>query len=306
MDVTSEPPSIDSADIAWERVETATYLVSQRFQYQYPARILDLQHQLVVVPPQRFGNQARIMYSLRVSEPGEVITRTDSFANTVLDVRIPAVERGIDFETAVTLERHAPLRPRSLAGAWLHDSRLLDATPRTMPDRAIERAADNLLATGARGIDLARLANRWVFDTMTYSPGATGIHTTAAAALADRQGVCQDYAHLMIAICRRLGLAVLYVSGHLLGQGGTHAWVEVILPSSDGGDRAECWPLDPTHGQSADLTYLTVAVGREYGDVAPTSGSYRAEHGGTLMAHKDVRVVGVVYADDRTRTRVDG
>ena len=99
----------------------------------------------------------------------------------------------------------------------------------------------------------------------------------------------------MLALLRRMGLAALYVSGHLLGEGGTHAWVEVLLPDTDDPARAAAWALDPTHGRHADLTYLTVAVGRDYGDVAPTSGSYRAGHGGTLTAHKDVRVVEVIY-----------
>jgi len=132
---------------------------------------------------------------------------------------------------------------------------------------------------------------------MTYTPGVTGIGTTAAAALAAGKGVCQDYSHLMLAICRRMGLASLYVSGHLLGEGGTHSWVEVVLPANDRAGGAEAWPLDPTHRRHADLTYLTVAVGRDYGDVAPTSGSYRAGHGGTLTAHKDVRLVDVSYAE---------
>ena len=298
MRVDFERPSIDPADIDWGRVEVATYVVHQQFRYEYPARILDLQHQLVVIPAQTFGDQSRTVYSLQVSEPGEVITRTDSFANTVLDVRIPVVERVIEFDAWVTLERNGPSRPRSLSAAWLRDSRFLDATPRTLPDEAIEHGAQELLATGARGLELAELANRWVYETMTYTPGATGIHTTASAALAERQGVCQDYSHLMIAICRCMGLPALYVSGHLLGEGGTHSWVEILVPASDGSSRAEGWSLDPTHGRRADLTYLTVAVGREYGDVAPTSGSYRAGHGGTLTAHKDVRVVEVTYADE--------
>ena len=92
-----------------------------------------------------------------------------------------------------------------------------------------------------------------------------------------RRGVCQDYAHVMLALCRLRGLPARYVSGHLLGEGGTHAWVEVLLPDPDR-LRAASWrsPFDPTHGRGAGLNYVTVAVGRDYGDVAPTSGTYRA------------------------------
>lgn len=289
-------PAIDPRGIRWDRVRLGRYLVHQRFRYEYPARIRDLEHQLVVIPPQVFGDQSRTLYSVEVSEPGEVITRMDSFANTVLDVRIPLVESVIEFDAWVTLERSGAPGPRAVPSAWLHDPRFLTPTPRTTPDATIEDAARSLRATGATGLALAEHVNAWVFNTMTYTPGATGIGTTASAALAAREGVCQDYAHLMIALCRQLGLATLYVSGHLLGEGGTHAWVEVILPASDGS--AEGWSLDPTHGCRVDRTYLTVAVGRDYGDVAPTSGSYRARHGGSLTAQKDVRLVALEYADD--------
>jgi transglutaminase-like putative cysteine protease len=289
-----ERSAIDPGAIDWPRVRVGTYVVHQQFRYEYPAQILDLEHQLVVIPALAFGDQARTVYSVGVSEPGEVTTRTDAFANTVLDVWIPRVERVIQFDAWVTLQRTGPLRPRALSAAWLTDPRVLEATPRTTSDAAIHEAARELMATGAQGLALAELANRWVYEKMTYTPGVTGIGTVASTALAAGHGVCQDYAHLLLAICRSMGLPALYVSGHLLGEGGTHAWVEVILPAANG---AEGWALDPTHGRRTDFTYLTVAVGRDYGDVAPTSGSYRAGHGGTLTAHKDVRVVEVTYAE---------
>ena len=65
---------------------------------------------------------------------------------------------------------------------------------------------------------------------MAYTHGVTGVRTTAAEAFALRRGVCQDYAHIMLALCRLCDLPARYVSGHLLGEGGTHAWVDVLLP----------------------------------------------------------------------------
>lgn len=294
---TSALEAIDPAGVDWGRVRLSKYLVHQRFSYRYPEPIHDLRHQLMVIPPETFGDQRRTVYSLRVSEPGNVVTRLDSFANTVIDVEIPLVASAIEFEAWVAVERTGPIMPRALPAAWLNDPRFLAATERTAPDTAIEQAAAALDARGAQGLDLADLVNSWVHETMEYVPGVTGVHTSAAMALTLRRGVCQDYSHLMIALCRRLGLPALYVSGHLLGEGGTHSWVEVLLPASDGSDGACGWPLDPTHGRRADLTYLTVAVGRDYGDVAPTSGRYRAGHGGSLTGHKEVRVVEVAYGD---------
>ncbi|MDP8936334.1 MAG: transglutaminase family protein, partial [Actinomycetota bacterium] len=112
----------------------------------------------------------------------------------------------------------------------------------------------------------------------------------AAAAVAGGRGVCQDYAHVMIALCRAAGLPARYVSGHLVGEGGSHAWVEVVVSSSAVGGgtdgRALAVAFDPTHDRRARRGYLTVAVGRDYADVAPTSGTFEGLGPGVLSATK--------------------
>jgi transglutaminase-like putative cysteine protease len=293
----AEFDAIDPVRVDWDRVRLSKYRIHQRFSYEYPDRIYDLRHQLMVIPPAVFGDQLRTVYSLMMSEAGEVITRLDAFQNTVLDVRIPHVERSLDFETWISIERTGPPRPRSLPAAVLNDPRFLTATPRTAPDAAIDEAARELAASGLQGLALAELVSSWVHRSLEYVRGVTGVHTTGAEALELGGGVCQDYSHVMLSICRTLGLPALYVSGHQLGEGGTHSWVEVLLPAADGSGTGEGWPLDPTHGCPADLTYLTVAVGCDYGDVAPTSGSYRAGHGGSLAARKEVLVTEIEYGD---------
>jgi len=152
-------------------------------------------------------------------------------------------------------------------------------------------------AGGKQSIELAYQINTWVYQTMTYAHDVTGIRTTAAEALALRQGVCQDYAHIMITLCRLCALPARYVSGHLLGEGGTHAWVEVLLPIDDDPQKALVVPLDPTHGRQAGMNYVTVAVGRDYFDVAPTSGTYIAAYSGQLSTHKRVGLTMYEYAD---------
>jgi transglutaminase-like putative cysteine protease len=91
----------------------------------------------------------------------------------------------------------------------------------------------------------------------------------------------------MLALCRAAGLPARYVSGHLLGEGGTHAWVEVIIA---GGTGARAVAFDPCNGRRAGRDYLTVATGRDYTDVAPTSGTYLGTVGGTLTTTKQVGV----------------
>jgi transglutaminase-like putative cysteine protease len=126
-----------------------------------------------------------------------------------------------------------------------------------------------------------------VHEAISYAHGVTSVTTTAAEALAGGQGVCQDAAHVMIALCRAIGLPARYVSGHLLGEGGTHAWVEVIVADTDA---ARAVALDPCNGVPAGADYLTIATGRDYTDVAPTSGTYIGAARGILTAAKQLDV----------------
>ena len=92
----------------------------------------------------------------------------------------------------------------------------------------------------------------------------------------------------MLALCHVLRLPARYVSGHLVGQGGTHAWTEVIVPRAG---QAEAVAFDPCHGRRTDGGYVTVATGRDYADVAPTSGSYVGASPGRLTAARRVGVL---------------
>jgi transglutaminase-like putative cysteine protease len=132
---------------------------------------------------------------------------------------------------------------------------------------------------------------------MAYRHDVTSIRTTAAQALALGAGVCQDYAHVALAICRQAGLAARYVSGHLLGDGGSHAWIEVMVDDPDRSAGSVAVALDPTHNCHAGLNYLTIATGRDYHDVAPTSGSYQSTEAGSLAVRKHASLVDVVYRD---------
>jgi transglutaminase-like putative cysteine protease len=100
----------------------------------------------------------------------------------------------------------------------------------------------------------------------------------------------------MLAVCRSAELPSRYVSGHLVGQGGTHAWVEVILPVGDGTGDAVAWAFDPTHASRGGLDYVTIAVGADYSDVAPTSGTYVSRAVGHLVTHKRVTLTDLEYA----------
>jgi transglutaminase-like putative cysteine protease len=122
---------------------------------------------------------------------------------------------------------------------------------------------------------------RSVRSLLVYEPGATDVMTRADAALALGRGVCQDFAHVMLAACRRAGIPSRYVSGYLydpLGQGevASHAWVDVL-------DAERGWvSFDPTHDREQTEAYVRVAVGRDYADVPPTRGVFKGTAAETL------------------------
>lgn len=280
--------AIDPSSVDWSTARLASYLLRQTFRYEYPEPIRDLNHRLVVIPPERFGDQRRIRHELSVDlDAARLEDRKDRFGNVIFDVFAPRVQAGIEFQAEVVVERRRA-EPNRLADGWLSDGYLLEPSRLTAADERIREAATRLADAGDWGLDLADRINDWVYQFMTYRFGATGVRTTAAEALALGAGVCQDYAHIMLALCRVCGLPARYVSGHLLGQGGTHAWVEVVLPTRDGTGDAIAWTFDPTHAGRGGLGYVTIAVGGDYSDVAPTSGTYQSGVAGRLTTTKRV------------------
>ncbi len=100
-----------------------------------------------------------------------------------------------------------------------------------------------------------------------YTPGTTGMLTTAEDVFRHRQGVCQDYAHLMIALCRQAGIPARYACGLMMGEGQTHAWVE----AHDG----QCWyAFDPTNDTAIATGYIKLAHGRDAQDCPVSRGVY--------------------------------
>lgn len=268
-----------------------SYLLRQTFRYEYPEPIQELSHRLVVIPPERFGDQRRLWHQVSVAhDQVRLENGSDRFGNVIVEVFAPRVIAAIEFVAQSSVSRRAD-EPNRLPDGWLSDPYLLEPSPLTQPDDTILRAADELGGEAEWGLPLADRINDWVYQSMTYRHGVTGVRTTAAEALALGAGVCQDYAHVMLSVCRACGLPSRYVSGHMVGQGGTHAWVEVVLPTGDGTGEAIAHAFDPTHASRGGLGYVTVAVGGDYSDVAPTSGTYRSGARGRLTATKKVSLL---------------
>jgi transglutaminase-like putative cysteine protease len=167
------------------------------------------------------------------------------------------------------------------AGA-VHSEAVEFSLPSQFAPRSAALAAFGRLAftPGRTLADGAMALMAQVYERFEYQPLSTTVHTRATEALAQSRGVCQDFAHVMIGACRSLGLAARYVSGYLLtqpaagqprlvGADASHAWVAVWCPEQG-------WlALDPTNCVRAGADHVTLAWGRDYGDVAPLRGVIR-------------------------------
>jgi transglutaminase-like putative cysteine protease len=127
-----------------------------------------------------------------------------------------------------------------------------------------------------------------IYEAIAYEKGATDVTTTADKALALGRGVCQDFSHIMLAVCRSQNIPARYVSGYLYNNGHTassHAWVDILV--SERG-----WvSLDPTHDTEQTGQYVRVAVGRDYADVPPTRGIFKGNAKETMGVVVSVRAL---------------
>ena len=296
--------SIDHDEIDWQNVRQTTVRIQQSFAYEYPGPIAALRHRLMVVPPDYHGDQRLVTHKLRVSGCNVDMERSyDTFGNVVLDLGLEHVERDVTFTTWAVVEREAATEGNDTPDAISCDRRFAEPSRLTRPDDALRAVAGELRGTGAQGVELAEQVSSRVFGHFEYRSGVTEVTTTAAEAWATGIGVCQDYAHCMLTLCRLCGLPARYISGHMLGIGGTHAWVEVLVRHPQDARALRAVPIDPTHDRHAGLRYLTVAVGRDYHDVPPTSGTFDAPYSGVLTTHKRAAVTHVEYLRPRRSRR---
>lgn len=126
-----------------------------------------------------------------------------------------------------------------------------------------------------------------------YTPLSTNVNTRAVEVVKKKQGVCQDFAHLMLGLCRTHKIPARYVSGYFLNQHkipgeieASHAWIEVFIPGYG-------WKgYDPTHRRIPDTRYVKLAVGRDYGDIRPVGGTFRGKGTRKMVVEVSVQRLG--------------
>lgn len=246
-------------------------------------------------PVQQSYNEARLeprsdrhqtVLSSRVEvEPATRVVRHVDYWGSVVhhfDVQIPHQELTVTgravVETATSPATPGDVSWEELDSVTTRDrfEELLVPTASVGWDDELTAVAAELRAAAATPADGAEAAAAWVNEHVEYRKGTTGVRTTAAEVLANGSGVCQDFAHLSLALLRAMGIPSWYVSGYLHPRkeapvdeplvGESHAWVAAFTGT--------VWPLDPTSLNPVAERHVRVAAGRDYSDVTPFRGIY--------------------------------
>jgi transglutaminase-like putative cysteine protease len=276
---------------------------STRYQYDQPVResVMELWMQ-----PQKRAAQRLISFELEIDPAAQLFSYADTFGNAVyhFDIPQPHERLTITARSAVETEPPGALPDQLDRGEW----------DRLRSDFVRGEHFDFLHAHGFAGHTAALAAfiaernlgelrvrdplravqdlNAAIYEAFAYEAGVTRADSPIDDVLKARKGVCQDFAHVMIAICRGWGIPARYVSGYLFTDrkagdrsdpDATHAWVEVFLPSLR-------WVgFDPTNNVIAGERHIACAVGRDYSDVPPSRGVYKGEAESELAVGVTVR-----------------
>jgi len=286
------------------------YRISHVTRFTYEASISESVME-VRMQPRTEGRQRCLHFGLKTSPASRPLMYLDHDGNTVHHFDIPGRHSRLVL-TAEALVEVAPVTApaeEAEAGTWADLDTLTDTGDwwDALAPSTFARPTPRLHEL-ARSLDLQRGANPMatmqslmgaMFSHFEYRPESTEVDSPIDVALQARQGVCQDFAHIFIALGRQLGVPCRYVSGYLCHQpdhatrssdGATHAWVEAYLPGRG-------WTgFDPTNNLLGDDRHIRVAVGRDYADVPPTKGVFT----GTSAVRSELAVAVRVASTQRS------
>jgi transglutaminase-like putative cysteine protease len=276
--------------------------VEHETRYRYAAPVTQAQH-LAHLQPMHDARQRLLHHELLIEpSPLQLLYDTDSYGNarTLFSLNQPHRELCVRALSRVALAARDPGLDPAASPRWEDVRQRLRYDAGARFDPAVEFAQPSpyvprLLAlreyarasfAAGQPLALGALAlMRRIHADFEFKTASTEVDTPLLQAFEQRAGVCQDFAHLMIAALRMLGLAARYVSGYLLtqpppgqqallGADASHAWVQVYCPDTPG--LADGWlELDPTNDLIPDTSHVRLALGRDYGDVTPLRGVIR-------------------------------
>jgi transglutaminase-like putative cysteine protease len=263
----------------------------------------------VRLQPRSESNQRCLTFSLDVNPPANITQYSDFAGNTVHHFDIAGSHKEVKVTAQSTVQVQAVPAPRpSEAGDWADLDALTsgdDYWEMMLPSQfahsteTLQQLAKELKCERRGGpLELLTALNEGIYRSFNYVPNSTKVDSPIEDALQTRQGVCQDFAHIMIALVRPLRIPCRYVSGYLFHraaedgpqdrslEGASHAWVEALVP------RLGWIAFDPTNNLIGGDRHIRVAIGRDYADVPPTRGVYKGE------AHSELSVAVTVSPSD--------
>lgn len=270
------------------------YVIEHETELRFPEPVREHQLELRLAPREDAG-QRPLSCTIELEPRASLREHRDSFGNRVHRASLPAPHERVVVRLSAEVEtlRENPFAWTPLAPDAERDAgdRALRESPRllewvlhrspSVPDLAPIAAT---LLPPARDPALTLVENlqaalAWTAERFTYEPGATEAHAPLAVFLGKRAGVCQDFAHLLLALARSWGVPARYVSGYVepdaeQGEQATHAWAEVLVPGAG-------WlGFDATHGLVTNDRYVAVAVGRDSREAAPVRGAFKGDDPG--------------------------
>jgi transglutaminase-like putative cysteine protease len=271
--------------------------VMHRTTFHYGAPVHDSVNTLRL-EPRTFPYQKTLSALVRVLPATRMRRFTDLFQNINHHFELPEPHLRLEIESRIRVHNLPLLISDEGRGAGLEgyadpivQERIwpyLQESPRVFRSPDVWRQAVDVAAGKTAVFHQASAIMEWIHESFRYEPGATGVKAHVAESFALRRGVCQDFTHVMLGMCRSIDLPARYASGYLyngpkdalVGAQASHAWCEVYLPAAG-------WiGFDPTNNTLADERYVKIAVGRDYEDVAPVEGSYR----GTAHCRLEIKV----------------
>jgi transglutaminase-like putative cysteine protease len=267
-------------------------------EYRYDAPVTDNLNALRVRPATT-ANQRVDDFHVRTDPEARLARHTDYFGTEVIEFGIPTSHEQLTIDVRARVVTSAPPDPPD--GCWedLRSAAYVDAAgefalqwqdqPPLPGLESLERElqADSPLETLELLCDL-------IPDRFEYRPGATYVGSSVSDLLQMGAGVCQDFVHLSLVLLRRRGIAARYVSGYLWAapeddgtdsvEVETHAWLEALLPSSDGHGEPVWVGADPTNRRLAGETHVKIGHGRFYSDIPPVKGLYMGGASSELSA----------------------
>ncbi len=292
--------TIMSPDAPW--TEPLILSISHLTRYTYEGKVKDSFNEARLQPVSDELQKCQ-EFDLRIDPKTSVRDYPDFYGNCVHYFDVPEPHESLEVEATSLIQTISETRLElPLAGLEALDDPsvrdyhfdFLNASEFVSLQAEVWREAVDALPFGVTDVwkDTMHIGE-YIHRNYKYTPLSTNVNTRAIEVIKKKQGVCQDFAHLMLGLCRIHKIPARYVSGYFLNQHklpgeieASHAWIEVFIPNYG-------WKgYDPTHQRVPDTRYVKLATGRDYGDIRPVGGTFRGKGTRKMVVEVSVHRVG--------------